>query len=332
LVIVIPFGLKKRLEMQRLPINVHVRQLPPFYKYINYALTRTSLPIPIELLYGRGTYIFPNYKTWYVPFSHALTFVHDVAFKIMPEVTHPKNLAYLEANFLRWLKRADTIIAISDQTTRDIECYFPEYIQKVKKVYLGVDTESYYIRSRTEIKSITKKYGIKDSYFLYVGNIEPRKNLSTLLETYKLYCDKYGHGVQLVLIGGDGWKNQDIISKIKYLVDSGYDVYRPASFVKDKDLPAIYSGCRALVHIALYEGYGLSLVQAQSCGAPIIASDLEVFRETLNHAGVVYVDAMEAAAIADQMARADELRAQVNNAARHTWANAAHELMEIINA
>lgn len=329
IVIVIPYGTKNRLNKYNLPDNIVVRQLPPLYKYVNYALTRTSLPIPMDFLYGRGIYIFPNYKTWYVLFSRSFTFVHDVAFKIMPDVTHPKNLAYLEANFARWLKRADVIIAISDQTAADIKMYYPEYLSKVKKIYLGVDRQVYLPRTRQEVKSVIKKYGIGEDYFVYVGNIEPRKNLATILDAYKLYCDQFGHAVQMVIIGGDGWKNQHIVDKIQQLKREGYDIYRPSRYVEDDDLPAVYSGCIALIHIALYEGYGLSLVQAQSCGAAVVASDLAVFKETLNPRGVIYVDPTDSARLARAMQDVKKIRGKVDINVRHTWEETAKSLIAL---
>lgn len=330
IVIVVPYGSKPRLKKYGLSAHVAVRQLPPLYKYVNYALTRTGLPVPVDLLYGRGVYIFPNYKTWYVPFSKAITFVHDIAFKIMPEVTHPSNLVYLEANFSRWLKRTDAIVAISDQTASDIRAVFPSYSHKLSRIYLGVDKGMYFLQSLESIHAVMRKYGLKKDYFLYVGNIEPRKNLSMLLDAYKSYCDNYVRSTQLVLVGSDGWKNQEILEKIERLVADGYDVFRPVSYVEDEDLPALYSGAKALIHLALYEGYGLSLIQAQSCGTPIVATDLAVFKEILNAGGVAYVSTNGGVnEVVGAMAAVDKLRTEVDPTPRHTWAQTAQALLRL---
>lgn len=304
LIVVIPFGTKKSILKHELEAVI-IRQLPPFYKYINYALTRTSLPIPMDLLYGRGVYIFPNYKNWYVPLSRSITFVHDVAFKILPDTTNPKNLAYLNANFSRWLKRTDTIVAISDESKHEIATYFPKYASKTKKIYLGIDERAFYKRKPAEINTVLKEYTIKPNFFVYVGNIEPRKNLLTLLDAYKEYIDTTKDDAQLVVIGGGGWNNGEIVERIQQLVSDGYDINRPSRYVEDDALPAIYSGCRALVHIALLEGFGLSLVQAQACGAPIVASNLAVFKETLNDEKLFTVqDSLNAHEVAEAMKRA----------------------------
>ena len=141
LVLAVPFG-KKRFIVEKYGFkNAHVQSLPPGFKYVNYVLTRTSLPVPMDLYFGKGVYIFPNYKTWYVPFSRAVTFVHDVAFKIFPEATNPKNLVYLEKNFTRWLNRADVIISISKTSTQEVLRFFPWVKDKIQTIYLGVIVE-----------------------------------------------------------------------------------------------------------------------------------------------------------------------------------------------
>ena len=333
LIIIIPFGTKKNLLKHELE-SVTVRQLPPFYKYVNYALTRTSLPIPMDLLYGRGTYIFPNYKNWYVPFSRSITFVHDVAFKILPDTTNPKNLAYLNANFARWLKRTNTIVAISNASKHEIATYFPKYANKIERIYLGIDENTFYKQKQDKVCAVLKKYNIQPNYFVYVGNIEPRKNLVTLLDAYREYIDTTKDNAQLVIIGGDGWNNGEIVGHIQKLIAKGYNINRPSQYVEDDALPAIYSGCRALVHIALHEGFGLSPVQAQACGAPVVASNLAVFRETLDDAKLFTVqDPSNVHEVAEAMKRA--------GAAGHnrrpyktqlTWSNTARRLLSLVNA
>ena len=332
LIIIIPFGTKKNLLKHELE-SVTVRQLPPFYKYVNYALTRTSLPIPMDLLYGRGVYIFPNYKNWYVPFSRSITFVHDVAFKILPDTTNPKNLAYLNANFTRWLKRTDTIIAISDESKHEIATYFPKYANKIKRIYLGIDENTFYRQKQDKVDAALKKYNIKPNYFVYVGNIEPRKNLITLLDAYKEYIDTTKDNAQLVIIGGGGWNNGEIVEHIHKLIVKGYDVNHPSQYVEDDALPAIYSGCRALVHIALHEGFGLSPVQAQACGAPIVVSNLAVFRETLDDANLFIVqDSLNVHEVAEAMKRA---KAAGHNRKPYitelTWGNTARGLLSLVD-
>lgn len=331
LIIIVPFGRKKFLAGYNLK-NASIRQLPPGYRYVNYALTRTSLPFAADLLYGRGVYIFPNYKNWYVPFSTSLTFVHDIAFKLFPETVHPKNLTYLNDNFDRWMARTDKIATISNQSKSEIRQEFPYLKDKVETVHLGVDKSEYMPMSYDDIKPVLDKYGLKDDYFITVGNIEPRKNINTLLGSYKAYSDSVSSPAQLVLVGGDGWKNEDTLRRINTMQEQGYAVFRPDRYVQDDDLPALYSGARANIHVAIHEGFGLPPVQAQACGTPVIASNLPVFREILDPSITTYVSPAKPQDIANAMACSLPWTVDRRTTPKDqlTWANTVRELIRFI--
>jgi glycosyltransferase involved in cell wall biosynthesis len=281
--------------------NIKIRRLPPAFKYVNYLLARTSIPVPVDLFYGRGVYIFPNYKTWFVPFSTSLTYVYDVAFKKYPEATQPKNLAYLEANFNRWLRRADKVITSSKTSASEIASFFPAHKDKIEVQYLGTDPKVYYRRPEGEIKKTLAAYGLPSDYFLAVGNIEPRKNVLGMLDAFAQYADTTQNPHNLVLVGGGGWNNQDILDRIAELQRKRYPIFRPSKYVADNDLPALYSGASALLQVAFHEGFGLSPVQAQACGTPVIASDLPVFKETLSAKNIQFVDPRDTKAITRAM-------------------------------
>jgi len=325
---IVPYGCKKYVLKYNWK-NISVRQLPPGYKYINYALTRTSLPIPVELLFGRGVYIFPNYKNWYVPFSRSITFVHDVAFKLFPETVHPKNLVYLKANFKRWLKRTNGIISISKQSAHELGSFFPEVKNKITTIYLGVDRNAFFPREASDVNKTLEKYGIDKDYFIVVGNIEPRKNISDLLGAYKQYADNNRSAAQLVIVGGDGWKNEDLLKKISYLISKGYNIYRPKEYVLDEDLPMLYSGARALVHIALHEGFGLPPVQAQACGSPVIISNLPVFHEILNPETATYVNTDDIGVVVRAMEQSKSKQGGRQSSVKEnlTWDNTIKQLL-----
>jgi len=303
LTLIIPFGKKSYIEKYKFK-NVHIKTLPPGYKYVNYLLVRTSIKLPVDLVYGRGLYIFPNYKNWYVPFSKSFTFVHDVAYKIFPETIRPNNLKYLQKNMKNWLSRTTKIITISNSSKKDIIKFFPEYKDIIEVIHLGVDNKKFHKMNRLEIKTILKKYDIDDNYIVYVGNIEPRKNIEGLVLAYKKYCDNNANPAQLLLVGGGGWNDEKIKVSIQKLQSSGYNINWPKVYVGDEDLPAIYSGARALVHLSIYEGFGLSLIQAQACGLFVIASNLPVFKETTQPEMIKFVNYNDTDEIAIAIAEA----------------------------
>ena len=329
--VIVPYGRKAFVKKYHFK-NVHIRQLPPGYKYVNYALTRTSLPFAVDLFFGRGVYIFPNYKNWYVPLSTSYTFVHDIAFRLFPETIHPKNLAYLDANFNRWLSRTARIITISKQSQREIIHEFPAVKDRVSVVYLGVDEDQYKPRVWQDIQPVRAKYGIAQDYFITVGNIEPRKNIDTLISAYKIYADTVDTPAQLVIVGGDGWKNKKILDRIEKLQQEGYAIYRPDAYVTDDDLAILYAGARANIHVALHEGFGLPPVQAQACGTPVIASNLPVFQETLNPKLVTYVTPVDAAEMAAALQESQTPQGERSSFLKKglTWRSTVRTLSQLI--
>ncbi len=330
--IIVPYGKKRIVEKYGFK-NVSVRSLPPGYKYVNYALTRTSLPIPVDIIYGRGVYIFPNYKTWWLLFSRSITFIDDVVFKIYPETINPKNLAYLNANFDTWLKRSNKIITISRSAKKEFEKFFPLYINKVETVYLGINPSVFYPRDKNEISKVLNKYNLPNKSFLFIGNLEPRKNILNLLEAYRSYCAISKIKLPLLIIGGDGWKNNDIHKKIKDLQKTGHKVIVPNKYVSDYDLPAIYTSATALVHVAIHEGFGLPPLQAQSCGTPVIASNLSVFHEILKKENTHYVDPTNINQISSFMIKAEKQfsRNRIKNRTNLTWENTVMNIFKIID-
>lgn len=332
LTIIVPYGKKKFVKVYGFK-NVSIRSLPPGYKYVNYALTRTSLPIPIDLLYGKGVYIFPNYKTWWLLFSKSVTFVDDVAFKIYPDTINPKNLAYLNANINNWLHRTDKIITISKASKAEFDLYFPKYSEKVETVYLGVSPDVFYPRDKNEVSRVLNKYVLPKKYFLFVGNLEPRKNINNLLDAYKKYSDSNATKTSLLLIGGDGWQNTDIHKKIVMLQKAGYSIHIPSKYVLDIDLPAIYSGSVALLQISVHEGFGLPPLQARACGTPMIVSDLPVFKEILhNFSDVFYTNPHNIDQIINTMHQVEKSKStQYRVSVELTWKSCVENLYKIID-
>lgn len=331
--IIVPYNSSTLVNMYRFK-NIRVRRLPPMQKYVNYLLTRTSIPVPISLLYGRGVYIFPNYKTWWTPFSKSMMFVHDVSYKIFPETVNPKNLSYLQANFERWLKRAGLLLLITKSSAEDFKTYFPGYARKIRVVHLGVDVDTFVRQTSESIRQVHERYGIPSNYFLYVGNIEPRKNIVRLLSAYEMYVkDAKIKPAALVLVGGDGWKNEAILDKIAALRKQGYEIIRPKKYVQDKHLPALYSGAKALVHVAIHEGFGLSPLQARSCGTPLIVSEIPAIREVIgNDGGVVYVDPDNTHMIAMALSRIDSKAVKPGkHTTTLTWKNTVSKITGIID-
>lgn len=322
------WGLKKAkhksIPLQQRPFNL-------LWKY--------KLIPPMDLFLGKGVYIFPNYKNWSLVFSQSITYVHDMGFALYPQFVSPKNQRFLAKNMASWLKRTTIIATDSKSAKRDILSYYHMPKDKVRVLYHGVDTSVYYPRSKSEIDTKKKEYGISGEYILYLGNIEPRKNLIRLIEAYKELPNSLRDNYSLVIIGGSGWLNEDILEAIKAAQHQGLRIIKPDCFVKDEDLPAIHSGATLLAHPALYEGFGLSIVQAMACGIAVIGGNNSSMPEVIGKGGLL-VDATSVSDITNAIHKIltdRELRKNLSQngleqAKKFSWEVTADKLVQLVNA
>jgi glycosyltransferase involved in cell wall biosynthesis len=299
---------------------------------------RLGLFPPADWLLGQGVYIFPNYRNWPLWRSRSLTYIYDVGFIKFPETVQPKNQKYLSRYIKRWVSRADKIITITSQVKDEIEKELDLPYAKLAVVYCGVDLSIFYKRNVTEIEATKEKYGVyfKD-YLLFVGNIEPRKNLVNLLDAYEklpaALQEKYG----LVIVGGDGWLDGEFNRRLMSIQQSGKKVIKINKYVKTEDLPALYSGATILVHPAIYEGFGITTLEAMACETPVAASDIPAIREIIQEAAF-YFDPLDASSLSaaitkgvtDHQAIATHVRDGKKRAEELTWKQSADVLYEII--
>ena len=127
-----------------------------------------------------------------------------------------------------------------------------------------------------------RRLGIENDFILFVGTVEPRKNLLTLVRAFDQILRQTLHRPQLVIAGGEGWLMDELIA---FIAKSGLrDHLRLTGYLSDEDLCALYSSCKVFVYPSIYEGFGLPPLEAMACGAPVIASRIPVFQETLGNA------------------------------------------------
>lgn len=250
--------------------NIRVVRLPLPHKFFGL-FSRFSIAPPLDIFLGKGVYIFPNFRNWNLLFSKSLTYIHDVCFSIFPEYVEPKNGRYLKKYMPMWLRRTDGIVAISDSSKAEIEKYLEVKADDISVVMNAVDRSFYYPRNPSEVVDIRDKYGL-DRYFLYLGNIEPRKNLENLVRAFSETDLK--DGVSLFLVGGDGWLNESIYQAIDEARARGYNIKKNKQYVPDDDIPALMSGAEALIQPSWHEGFGLAVLQALACGTEVIAADI----------------------------------------------------------
>ncbi|MFA7087795.1 MAG: glycosyltransferase family 1 protein [Patescibacteria group bacterium] len=211
-------------------------------------------------------------------------------------------------DYLYWstefaLKHARKIIAVSEFTRQEIFNLYPEAKKdKVAVVHNGYSPNLYRVINEPEkIESVLKKYGLETPFFLYVGRLEKKKNILSLVEALSILKDTHPEiKEKLVLIGDAGFGFDEINYSIEEF-DLSREVLMPG-WVEEEDLPYIFNAASAFVFPSKHEGFGLPVIQALACGLPTIVSDLPVLREIVGES-VLYFDQNNKTSIAEVMAK-----------------------------
>lgn len=257
--------------------------------------------------------------------------IHDLVWKYAGETMRPLNRLTERVLMPDAIRLADRIIADSHSTADAIIGEFPWAQDRVRVVHLGAT-------SFTEPKGIEalNALGIDHPYFLFVGTLEPRKNLRRLLEAYASLDPIVRKQALLVIAGGKGWGNEDMVSLVHSLDLT--DSVRLMGYVNEEQLATLYAHAHFLAMPSLYEGFGLPLVEAMSFGVPVLTSSCSSLPEVAGDAGML-VDPYNTDSIATgllQILKDDEFRNELAarsrlNAARFSWEKTARETMEIFH-
>lgn len=174
------------------------------------------------------------------------------------------------------IQHADKLVTISQSTGNEIHSY---YGRIPDKVITPAASAIYHKRSAAEIQDIRTKYDIAGVYNLVVGTLEPRKNLETFLRAYGDVAATIAAGdlPSLVIVGGRGWLDSSIVRILQGLESRG--LVRQLGYVPEQDLPALYSGANLFFMPSLYEGFGMPVLEAYSCGTPVVVSDIPALHE-----------------------------------------------------
>lgn len=257
---------------------------------------------------------------------------HDMTFFLHPEAHLYYKLIFFRGMIPISARRADALIAISQNTRRDIEQLLPIDASKVFTIPYGI-APIFRPRSVEEQQAALRKYDLPSQFILYVGNLEPRKNLPSLLRAFAQLAQR-GLPHALVLAGSRGWMDDELFATLREL-NLGQRVFMPG-YIPQAELPAVYSASSLFVYASRYEGFGLPVLEAMACGAPVITSNVASMPEIAGEAGVL-VQPDNPAELTEAMVRVltnRDLRERmsrqgVERAKLFSWERAAQETVRV---
>ena len=251
--------------------------------------------------------------------------IYDMTCWILPETHAPANVAATRRYGDRVLRRAAACIAISESARRDAIEILGLAEDRVEAIYPGV-AGGFFAATAEDARAAARKHALKRPYILFVGTIEPRKNVDRVLDVYSSLPQAVRSGYELVVAGPLGWCRPETASRLLHPAAG----IRYLGYVPVSDLPGLTAGAALFFYPALYEGFGLPVAQAMACGVPVITSRgsalEEIGGDDVSVVGPQCIDEMAAAV--ERLALSPGLRSELGQrgrrrAAQYTWARCA---------
>ena len=290
-----------------------------------------SSPIKHYALRGHSNYVFHGPNFYLPPFDgQSVCTFHDISMFTWAHCAPPERVRFMRKEIALTLKRADMLITDSEYTRQEVASYFNWPLEKIRSVPLACSSD-FRPRTSDELTAVLAKHNLKlAGYSLYVGTIEPRKNLETLLDAYALLPQSMRQQWPLVITGYRGWRSEQLHARIEAAVAAGWARY--LGFVDAKELPLIYAGARLFVFPSLYEGFGLPILEAMASGVPVVCSNASTLPEVAGDAAAMFtpqdvgtLNQLIAAGLEDEAWRAKARNKGLLRAAEFSWQRCAQE-------
>lgn len=281
------FRKNKIIDIFRNFKNVKVYNFRYPNKLLNFSLKYLRFPRIDKLIGGVDLFFSPNVNFLSLSSSckKVITF-HDLSFERYPEFFSKKRqLWHKFINPRSLAEHSDLIIAVSNSTKNDLIQIYNIDSQKIKVIFSGIDKSFQPISDKNCLDIIRNKYKLPEKFILYLGTIEPRKNIEGLILAFNKLRQNSKIKHKLVIAGEKGWLYKQIFncaSKINYKDDIIF-----TGFIEDKDKPAVYNLAEVFVYPSFYEGFGFPPLEAMACGTPVITSSVSSLPEIIDNAGLL---------------------------------------------
>jgi len=318
--------------------NIHHIHTSYPNKFLNLALAfgliniNRLLPEKIDYWYSPNiNFLSLNKKT-----KHVLT-IHDISFELFPEFyTTKQHLWHKIINPKKQCQQADTIIVPSENTKRDLINYYQITANKIKVIYPGISQIFDLTEAKLKLQKtiIQKKYNLPENFILFLGSIEPRKNLLGLIQAFEKLPSNLTEKYYLIIAGGSGWKNKNIYdyanqSKLR-------DHIKFLGYIADDDKPALYALSNLFVFPSFYEGFGFPIIEAMKIGTPIITSNRSSLPEIskgathlINQNNITDLSSSIKLLLENNRLYAEYLKRGKEIASKYVWENSAKEHLSI---
>ena len=315
--------------------NITYKEFKYPNKIFNLSLRLLKIAEVDKLIGGVDLYIVPNFV--FLNLSNdckKILIVHDLSFELYPEFfTFKQRLWHKLIGPKQLCQQSDKIIAISQNTKNDIVKLYKIPEKKIQVVHQGINQLFFQPITDADKNKIKEKYKLPQNYIFALGNLEPRKNLQTLISAFEKISDP---DTYLVIAGGAGWKNKNIYKLQKK--SSKKNRIKFLGYVDSADKPALYALAKVFVYPSIYEGFGLPPVEAMACGTPIITSFSSSLPEAVGDAGLM-IDPNNINELADTINKVltdEQLAAKLiakgkTRSQQFNWKKGSAEILDIIN-
>lgn len=299
-------------------------------RFVQQAWKRLAAP-PFDWFAGAAdVFHFPNFIRPPLSRGASVVTIHDVAFLRYPETIERRNLAYLTSRIADTVAKADAIITVSRFTAAEVQELLRVPASRLFAVPSGLDP-AMRMPSPEEVRAARHRFRVERPYLLFVGTLEPRKNLPLLVDAFERLK---GFDGDLVIVGRRGWTFEPILRRIA--ASPRHERIRLLEDATEADLPALYGGAELFVLPSLYEGFGFPPLEAMACGTPAVVSTGGSLPEICGDAAVVVPDydparwAHEVGALLESPGRRDALRQRgVAHARAFSWDETARRTWEV---
>jgi len=259
--------------------------------------------------------------------------IHDMTFFLFPDLHTRSKRMFFPFAIRSSVRRADALIAISESTRQDSIRLLGVSPQKIFTTQLGITEEFRVVTDNVLLSKVLQQYDLPEAFVLYVGLVEPRKNIPFLIRAYKSLVDE-GIKHNLVIVGRIGWMYQEVFKQIEEL--GLEDRVQFTGYMPQDDLPMVYNLASLFVYPTKYEGFGLPALEAMACGTPVVTTAISSLPEIVGDAGMLIPPGDEQA-LAGAMAKVlsdstlyNQLRTRGLQRSEHfTWERTAQGTLKV---